>query len=382
MAVIIPGIASVKRKIDGNYRILLYSAPGVGKTFFAGQFESPLLLSTDGNWRFTELPAMPITSWKAPKISSDEVASSAFENVIDELIATGGSGFKTIIVDLVEDIYKMCVDHTLKERNIQTLGDLPYGQGYVETRRKFYKVYKKLTSLPLNVVLLSHEKSITVKDRLGRESTYFKPKLDDETLDLLSGTGFTVRAFWESTLNSANQKIMQRSLVMGSTPDSFGVTRFNVPMEATEIIPLDYQTFVEYMKYHNQESGVKPAGVREAPIALQKQGVTLSKPLTAGTAVKPGIAKPAVQTPVTPTPTPVVEETPVVAPKPTPVVAPKPTPVVAKPAPVVAPKPTPVAAKPAVVEDEVEPADDSEIKVSAARQAKIDAILGKFNKSK
>ena len=74
---------------------------------------------------------------------------------------------------------------------------------------------------------------------------------------------------------------MQRTLVMGSTPDSFGVSRFNIPMEATEMIPLDYNTFEEYMRYHNQESEVKPAGVREVPIAMQKANATLVKPKTA-----------------------------------------------------------------------------------------------------
>lgn len=384
MAVVIPGTAPVKRSVEGNYRVLVYSSPGVGKTYFAGKFESPLLLSTDGNWRYTELPAMPITSWKASKSATDEVASQAFENVIDELIAQDGAGFKTVIVDLVEDVYKMCVEHTLKDRNISALGDLPYGQGYTETRLKFYKVYKKLTSLPLNVILLSHEKALTVKDRLGRESTYFKPKLDDETLDLLSGTGFTVRAFWESTLNGANQKVMQRMLVMGSTPDSFGVSRFNIPMEATEMIPLDYNTFEEYMRYHNQESEIKPEGVREVPIAMQKANTTLAKPKTSIPVVKKEVVTP---TPVVKKEEPVVQEE--VVEEVIPVV--KPTPSVVKPTPVTKPTPAVVKPKPAVVkpapiitesDDVEEPADDSEIKVSSSRQAQVDAILKNFKSFK
>ena len=125
------------------------------------------------------------------------------------------------------------------------------------------------------MILLSHEKSVEVKDRLGRTSTYYQPQLDDKTLDLLSGSGFSLRAYWESNTSEKNVKTMQRMLSMGSTPDWFGVTRFAVPVEQTESIPLDYNLFEEYMKYHNAESEVKPKGVIETPISLKKQNVSL-----------------------------------------------------------------------------------------------------------
>ena len=65
MSVIFPKNERVKRSLDGNYRLLIYGGTGVGKTFFSSQFENPILLSTDGNWRFTDLPYLPIHKWKA-----------------------------------------------------------------------------------------------------------------------------------------------------------------------------------------------------------------------------------------------------------------------------------------------------------------------------
>lgn len=364
MAVTFPKNERVKRELDGNYKLLIYSAPGVGKTYFAERFPEPLLLSTDGNWRFTNIPAMVVSKWKSSKTSSDEEVNTSFENIVNALVEQDGAGFKTVIVDLVEDLYKMAVEDTLKERSIASLGDLPYGQGYIETRSKFYKVYKKLISLPVNVILLSHEKDEIVKDRLGRESTYFRPKLDDDTLDLLSGSGFTLRAFWDSSLNEKNVKVMQRRLIMGSTPDCFGVTRFSIPVEATETIPLDFEAFETYMKFHNAESDIKPSTVKEVPIKLQKENIQLPGGVKTKTPIATPTPKPVVEKPVVEeTPTPVVEK-PVV--KETPKVTPAPT-------------PKPIVEKPTVVESEEDTAD-VEVSVTDERQRKIDEIMKKFNK--
>ena len=59
--------------------------------------------------------------------------NGSFENVIDGLVATDGGGFKTIIVDLAEDVYKFSIEETIRELGINNLGDLPWGQGFAAT---------------------------------------------------------------------------------------------------------------------------------------------------------------------------------------------------------------------------------------------------------
>lgn len=68
---------------------------------------SPLNLNTDGNIQFVTMQYLPIkdTMEGRQKI----LAWDVFKKAIDELEKTAGqNGFKTIIVDLLEDTYESC----------------------------------------------------------------------------------------------------------------------------------------------------------------------------------------------------------------------------------------------------------------------------------
>ena len=50
-----------------NIKLFLYGEPYTGKTTFASKFPNPLILSTDGNYKFLTTPALDVnnlTDWK------------------------------------------------------------------------------------------------------------------------------------------------------------------------------------------------------------------------------------------------------------------------------------------------------------------------------
>jgi len=249
---IIPPNVRIKRDSKSAIKLLLYGAPGVGKSYFAYQFPDPLILSTDGNYIYSDLPALSINQWKASMgtggaINADE-ASHSFVNVVNELIRTNGGEYKTIVVDLLEGVYAFCRQEKLKELKVTYEGDLDHGKGWFVVSEEFIDIITKLYSLPLNVILISHEDKSIKKDRIGREYVYYSPQIRDSIIDRISGTGYSLRAYQVAGGVNAKGEIIKekRMLSLGPKSSEFGVLRFvnpdGTPREFDDII-LDYNEF-------------------------------------------------------------------------------------------------------------------------------------------
>ena len=245
-------------------RLLMYAPGGFGKTYFASQWPDAIMANTDGNIVHTSLPGMIINRWEVPKNykvpTADEVANGvvdlrghSFISFVDELIRTNGAGFKTLILDLTEDIYQLCRLSKLEEFNLTHESDIPNGgKGYSIVRTPFYAAIDKLMSLPINIIMLSHEKEKIIKDRLGREFTYFQPNLDDAVLKKIAKTGYTLRGYFKPLeIDGNDSPQVVRMLSLSPKADEFQVTRFT-DAEGNPIvledIELSYENFAEAMK--------------------------------------------------------------------------------------------------------------------------------------
>jgi adenylate kinase family enzyme len=56
----IPKNEPVTRKATDRVKVFIFGQPMSGKTTFAATFPSPLILSTDGNFKHTKVPAISI----------------------------------------------------------------------------------------------------------------------------------------------------------------------------------------------------------------------------------------------------------------------------------------------------------------------------------
>lgn len=89
--------------------VWLYGAPFSGKTFFANQFPDPLMLNTDGNIKFVDAPYIAIrdTVTVEGRITKRKLAYEVFMDAVAEL-EKKQNDFRTIVVDLLEDVYESC----------------------------------------------------------------------------------------------------------------------------------------------------------------------------------------------------------------------------------------------------------------------------------
>ena len=188
----------------------VYGAPYCGKTYLANTFPNPLMLNTDGNFKFVDAPYVEIKD-----INEGRVVKTGWENfkaIVDELaVGAGSNGFDTIIIDLLEDVKEYCRQYILKREGYTHESDGAYGKGWSLVSNEFYPVITKLKSLDYKyIIFLSHEDDETITLRTGEQITKFVPKNLKRERDKIAGmmdfTGRLVAEGDERTISIKNSE--------------------------------------------------------------------------------------------------------------------------------------------------------------------------------
>lgn len=178
-----------RRKIGEVTRrkLWIYGSAFSGKTTFMDKAPDPLNLNTDGNIQFVTMQYIPIKDTMEGR--QKVLAWKNFKDTIDELERTAGqNGFKTIIVDLLEDTYESCRLFMYDKLGITHESDDSF-RAWDKVRTEFLSTIRKLVNLDYeNIVLISHEdmsKDITKKS--GDKITAIKPNIADKVANKVAG---------------------------------------------------------------------------------------------------------------------------------------------------------------------------------------------------
>lgn len=167
----------------------IYGVPFCGKTTFANGFPDPLMLNTDGNIKFVDAPYIRIKDEikVEGRMTKKTLAWQIFKDVIEELEKKDNT-FKTIIVDLVEDLYEYCRLFMYDQMGIKHESDDSF-KAWDMVRGEFLNTLKRLMALDYeNIILISHEdtsKDITKKG--GDKITAIKPNMQDKVALKVAG---------------------------------------------------------------------------------------------------------------------------------------------------------------------------------------------------
>lgn len=220
-----------KRTVNklSQIKIWIYGAPFSGKTTLANNFPDALMLNTDGN----------INSFNSPYVRiRDELdgrqtikAWVIFKRTIEEL--KQGSNYKTIVVDLVEDVYEYCRLYCYEKLGIEHESDNSF-KAYDYVRNEFLNVMKSLVNLNYNIILISHEDtSKDITKRSGDKITAIKPNITEKLANKLAGMVDLVG------------RVTNRQLSFYSDEVVFGGGR--IKLTKTEI-PLDFNALIDIYK--------------------------------------------------------------------------------------------------------------------------------------
>lgn len=227
-------------------KMLVYGEPGVGKSTFASKAPKPFFITTDGNYEWLEDFGAKEEDHK--QIFSWEEAKKLFEQNFD--------GYDTIVVDLLEDLFKWCEQEYCKRAKIEHVSDVGYGKGYDISRNEFFLEISKLLGKDKNIILLSHSYDYTTKDRRGVEHSKHMPsnRIPDKVLDMIEGRlRYCLRCYLVAEEQEDGTLLKKRMLSLIPKENEFGICRGIDEATTPHDIPLEWDAFAKAIKYDNTQ---------------------------------------------------------------------------------------------------------------------------------
>lgn len=260
-------------------KMMLYGEPGVGKSVFACHAPKPFFITTDGNYEWLEdFGAKPedhiqVYSW--------EEAKKAFAQSYDN--------YDTIVVDLVEDLFKWCEQEYCMRSKLEHVSDVGYGKGYDITRNEFFLEISKLISKPKHIILLLHGITFETKDRRGVTHTKHAPssRIPDKVMDMIEGRlRYCLRCYQKAEEKENGKLIKTRWLSLVPKENEFGIARGVDESKIPHDIPLDWNEFAKYIGLTNetvefveQKINVPIEQIKETTVEPHVIGVTEANPM-------------------------------------------------------------------------------------------------------
>ena len=294
-----------------EFTVLLYGPTKFGKSKICSQAESALFLETEPGLNSLEVFKLPIGTW-------DELLAAAKE------LADGKHAFKTVIIDTVDNAYRMCAEYMCKKFKVEHESDLEYGKGYAMVNNEFFRVLNKLALLPYGLFLISHSQEKEIDGRTGK-FTKIVPTLPDKARKLVLGlVDIILFCDFEPTKDADGNPGYKRVLrTKPSTRYEAGDRTDRLP----EVIDFDFGAFVAaFMQGASSSarrvaptptSGPAPAGpssARTVNASTTDTSAPMAPPPTMSTATSTPTAPPS--TPTT-SPAPTATSTPTAPPTPT-----------------------------------------------------------------
>lgn len=224
-------------------KMVLYGEPGVGKSVFASNSPKPFFICTDGNYEWLvdfgakEEDHIQVDSW--------EEAKKVFAQPFDD--------YDTIVVDLIEDLFKWSEQEFCKRNRIEHISDVNYGKGYDITRNAFFLEISKLLAKDKHVILISHGITSVVKDRRGVEHTIYSPssRIPDKVWDMIEGrVRYFLRCYLQAEEVEGGDKeetklVKKRYLSLIPKENEFGICRGIDEATTPHDIELDFNEFMK-----------------------------------------------------------------------------------------------------------------------------------------
>ena len=251
-------------------KMVLEAEPGTGKSTFAAHSDKPFFITTDGNFEWLDLPEKDhkqVFSWLEAK------------NAIDDIInhPEKYEEYHTIVVDLIEDLFKWCEFEYCKKNKLDHISDVGYAKGYDSTRNEFYIEMCKLLGVDKHILFLTHSYTKTEKDRRGAEFYKYYPssRIPDKLWDMIEGrVRYFLRAYVKG--EEENGRIVKRRYLslIPKENEGFCIARGLDETQVPEDINLDWNEFVTVIGLNNEPV----VQVKKEPPVKKKKVVEEVKP--------------------------------------------------------------------------------------------------------
>lgn len=243
-------------------KLWIYGGAFSGKTTFMDSAPMPLNLNTDGNIQFVTQQYLPIKDTYEGR--QKVLAWDNFKKTIDEL-EKKDNGFKTIIVDLLEDTYESCRLYMYDKLGISHESDDSF-RAWDKVRTEFLSTIRKLMNLDYeNIVLISHEdttKDITKKS--GDKITAIKPNIAGKVANKIAGMVDIVARVVVEDDDSRTLNFKSNEVIFGGGRLK-GITKTQIPLDWEALCEVYDEANAGSQASHSQPQDTKKEQVDNSP---------------------------------------------------------------------------------------------------------------------
>ncbi|MCL4552922.1 MAG: ATP-binding protein [Candidatus Marsarchaeota archaeon] len=226
---LLPSTKTPPKPSLADLTVLVYGPTKIGKSTWCSNAEEALFLSTEPGLNSLEVYQTPITGW-------EELLAACGE------IAEGKHPFKTVIIDTVDNAYRMCTEYVCRKHKVEHEADLNFGKGYTLIQNEFHRVLTKLAFMPYGLFLVSHSQNTEVETRNGKY-TKTVPTLPEKARKIVLGLVDMVLFCDIETISGPDGKPVARRVMR--TKPSLNYEAGDRTGRLPEVIDLDFARFIE-----------------------------------------------------------------------------------------------------------------------------------------
>lgn len=247
-------LASITRTtLEGPPRIIIYGAPGIGKTSFAAEFPKPIFIrAEDGIPYGLEVDAFPV--------------AQSFSEVMDALtdLVNGDHDYQTVVIDSLDKVEQL-IQQDVCDRNGWDSIDTPkFGKGHSETKVFWEKYFIPICAELRNkrhmaIIQLSHETVEPVNDPevppYDRHNMHLhklsRPLLQNEADAILFIRQSVVVSETQGAFGAKERKAKssgKRIIYTTDHPTRVAKNRFGFPDQITYELGAGYTALEPYMR--------------------------------------------------------------------------------------------------------------------------------------
>lgn len=243
-------------------RMLIYGPPKIGKTTFAADAPDVVFAAAEAGHDALSVFKVDIKTW-------DDLLEAGRE------LAAGKHQFKTIALDTIDNLWRLCTENVLGKLKIEHESDAGFGKAYGMIQAEFHRVLTRFSLLPYGLILISHSQEKTFETRTG-EITRVVPTLPEKARKIVLGL-VDVIVFVDLEVTKEGGKVVSSKRVLRTKPSQHyeaGDRSGRLP----DTIDLSWNAFAT--AYTAPKPSGKPAAQASATPATNKSTAAASTPKT------------------------------------------------------------------------------------------------------
>lgn len=221
--------------------MVVYSAPGMGKTTFAACAPSPIFIRTEDGLGSLDVDTFP--------------EAKSYQDVQDQLAALYEENpYQTVVIDSLSQLEPLILDRVARDHGKNSHEDLGFGKSYVyalDYWRDIMAACKGLADQGKTIVLIAHAEVTTFQSPETEPYDRYQPRLHKrafayvvEQSDIVGFAGYPVHVRKSDDKGKGRGVATgERQLTLAEKPSMVAKNRYSMP----ETVPLIWDEFARHL---------------------------------------------------------------------------------------------------------------------------------------